>query len=199
MINNNQLIQAAGFLFAIAIAMALSVLAFVKDILALLSFRASSTVAPEYPRIVVTVKVDVVTTQNSTIEPLSSVSSDSTFVQVSSECYSGARGGKRSCLKEIIPTAQTRKAINDALRSTHGPWTYRSPSHIRTIIVSFPLPISGRRLAQDVPPSQRVQMVSDITLKPDYLSAAVLPVCLFFIKMTSSAPSPQFMLPRPIL
>lgn len=97
MINNNQLIQAAGFLFAIAIAMALSVLAFVKDILALLSFRASSTVAPEYPRIVVTVKVDVVTTQNSTIEPLSSVSSDSTFVQVSSECYSGARGGKRSC------------------------------------------------------------------------------------------------------
>ncbi|KAK0202177.1 hypothetical protein DFS33DRAFT_1386467 [Desarmillaria ectypa] len=51
--------------------MALSVLAFVKDILALLTFSASFTGAPEFPRIAVTVKVEVVTTQYSTIEPSS--------------------------------------------------------------------------------------------------------------------------------
>ncbi|KAK0466860.1 uncharacterized protein EV420DRAFT_1758775 [Desarmillaria tabescens] len=98
MITNNQLIQTTGYLFAIAIAMALSVTVFVKDILALLTFSASSTVAHEYPRIAVTVKVEVVTTHYSTIEPLSSVSSDSTLVQVSSECYSGSRVGKHNCL-----------------------------------------------------------------------------------------------------
>ncbi|KAK0202477.1 hypothetical protein DFS33DRAFT_904067 [Desarmillaria ectypa] len=98
MIFNNQLIQTTGYLFAIALAMALSVLAFVKDILALLTFSASFTSAPEYPRIAITVKVEVVTTQYSTIESSSSVSSDSTFVEVSSECYIGAGAGKRSCL-----------------------------------------------------------------------------------------------------
>ncbi|KAK0203124.1 hypothetical protein DFS33DRAFT_1385481 [Desarmillaria ectypa] len=98
MISNNQFIQTTGYLFAIAIAMVLSVSVFVKDILALLTFNASSTAVSEYPHIAVTVKVEVVTTQYSTIEPSSSVSSDSTLVEVSSECYSGARLGKRSCL-----------------------------------------------------------------------------------------------------
>ncbi|KAK0202487.1 hypothetical protein DFS33DRAFT_1384840 [Desarmillaria ectypa] len=98
MITNNQLIQTTGYLFAIALAMALSVLAFVKDILALLTFSASSTAAPEYPHIAVAVKVEVVTTQYSTIESSSSMSSDSTFVEVTSTCYSGSRLGKRDCL-----------------------------------------------------------------------------------------------------
>ncbi|KAK0202490.1 hypothetical protein DFS33DRAFT_1340559 [Desarmillaria ectypa] len=98
MITNNQLIQTTGYLFAIALAMALSVLAFVKDILALLTFSASSTAAPEYPHIAITVKVEVVTTQYSTIESSSSVLSDSTLVEVSSGCYIGVGVGKRSCL-----------------------------------------------------------------------------------------------------
>ncbi|KAK0438009.1 hypothetical protein EV421DRAFT_2037933 [Armillaria borealis] len=95
MITNNQFIQTISYLFAIAIAMALSVLVFAKDILALLPFRVQSTAAPEYPHITVTVKVEV---QYSTIETSSLVSSDSTFVKVSSECYSGPRLGKHSCL-----------------------------------------------------------------------------------------------------
>ncbi|KAK0239251.1 hypothetical protein EDD85DRAFT_951462 [Armillaria nabsnona] len=99
MITNNQFIQTTSYLFAIAIAMALSVLVFVKDILALLTFRASSTAAPECPRIAVTVKVEVVTTQYSTIEPSSCVTYDSsTLVKLSSECYSNARVGKRNRL-----------------------------------------------------------------------------------------------------
>ncbi|KAK0435225.1 uncharacterized protein EV420DRAFT_327869 [Desarmillaria tabescens] len=77
--------------------MALSVTVFVKDILALITFRAS-TAAPEYPRIAVMVKVEVTTTQYSTVEPSSSVFSDSTFIEVSSECYSGTRVGKRNRL-----------------------------------------------------------------------------------------------------
>ncbi|KAK0239237.1 hypothetical protein EDD85DRAFT_829517 [Armillaria nabsnona] len=92
---NNQSIQTISYLFAIAIAMALSVSVFAKDILALLPFCAPSTAAPECPRITVAVKVEV---QYSMIEPSSLVSSDSTFFKVSSECYSGPRIGKRSCL-----------------------------------------------------------------------------------------------------
>ncbi|KAK0214884.1 hypothetical protein IW262DRAFT_249074 [Armillaria fumosa] len=98
MITNNQFIQTTSYLFAIAIAMALSVLAFVKDTLALLTFRASIA-APEYPRIAVTVQVEVVTTHYSTSEPSSCVTYDSsTMVKVSSECYSNARAGKRNRL-----------------------------------------------------------------------------------------------------
>ncbi|KAK0489272.1 hypothetical protein IW261DRAFT_1641210 [Armillaria novae-zelandiae] len=96
MITNTQFIQTTSYLFAIAIAMALSVLAFVKDTLTLLTFRAS-TAAPEYPRIAVTVKVEVVTTQYSMSEPSSCVTYDSsTMVKLSSECYSNARPGKRN-------------------------------------------------------------------------------------------------------
>ncbi|KAK0466883.1 uncharacterized protein EV420DRAFT_1758794 [Desarmillaria tabescens] len=91
MITNNQLIQTTGYLFAIAIAMALSVTVFVKDILALITFHTPSAATPEYPRIAVMVKVEVTTTQYSMIEPSSSVFSDSTLIEVSSECYSGAR------------------------------------------------------------------------------------------------------------
>ncbi|KAK0188560.1 hypothetical protein F5146DRAFT_671407 [Armillaria mellea] len=100
MITNNQFIQTTSYFFAIAIAMALSVLAFVKDILALLTtFRASSTASPEYPRIAVTVKVEVVTTQYSTSEPSSCVTyNSSTLVKLSSECYSNTRVGKRNRL-----------------------------------------------------------------------------------------------------
>ncbi|PBK99830.1 hypothetical protein ARMGADRAFT_1059849 [Armillaria gallica] len=99
MITINQFIQTTSYLFAIAIAMALSVSVFVKDILALLTFRASSTAAPEYPRIAVTVKVEVVTTRYSTTEPTSCVTYDSsTLVKLSSECYSNARVGKRNRL-----------------------------------------------------------------------------------------------------
>ncbi|KAK0183708.1 hypothetical protein F5146DRAFT_1140089 [Armillaria mellea] len=90
MITNNQFIQTISYVFAIAIAMALSVLVFAKDTLTL-PFRASSTATPEYPHITVTVKVEV---QYSTIAPSSLVSSDSTFVTVSSECYSGPPVGK---------------------------------------------------------------------------------------------------------
>ncbi|KAK0466880.1 uncharacterized protein EV420DRAFT_1758791 [Desarmillaria tabescens] len=78
--------------------MALSVTVFVKDILTLITFRAPSADAPEYPRIAVMVKVEVTTTQYSTIEPSSSVFSNSTLIKVSSECYSGTRIGKRNCL-----------------------------------------------------------------------------------------------------
>ncbi|PBK99817.1 hypothetical protein ARMGADRAFT_1008298 [Armillaria gallica] len=92
---NSQFIQTISYLFAIAIAKALPVLVFAKDILALLPFCVPSTAAPECPRITVAVKVEV---QYSMIEPLSLVSSDSTFGKVSSECYSGPRIGKRSCL-----------------------------------------------------------------------------------------------------
>ncbi|KAK0489263.1 hypothetical protein IW261DRAFT_1557745 [Armillaria novae-zelandiae] len=95
MIINNQFIQPISYFFAIAVAMALSVLVFAKDILTLLPFGAPPAAAPKYPHITVTVKVEV---QYSTIEPSSCVSSDSTFVKVSSECYSNPRVGKRSCL-----------------------------------------------------------------------------------------------------
>ncbi|KAK0466867.1 uncharacterized protein EV420DRAFT_1635907 [Desarmillaria tabescens] len=98
MISNNQLIQTIGYLFAVVIAIALSVTVFVKDILALMTFRVSPSVTPEYPRIAVMVKVEVTTTQYSTIEPSSLVSSDSTLVEVSSQCYSGSRIGKRNRL-----------------------------------------------------------------------------------------------------
>ncbi|PBK69137.1 hypothetical protein ARMSODRAFT_1085015 [Armillaria solidipes] len=99
MITNSQFIQTTSYLFAIAIAMAVSVLAFVKDILSLLTFRAPSTTAPEYPRIAVTIKVEVVTTQYSTIEPSSCVTYDSSIlVKLSSECYSNPRVGKRNRL-----------------------------------------------------------------------------------------------------
>ncbi|KAK0501640.1 hypothetical protein EDD18DRAFT_1347713 [Armillaria luteobubalina] len=98
MFTNNQFIQTTSYLFAFAIAMALSVLAFVNDTLALLTFRAS-TAAPGYPRIAVTVQVEVVTTQYSTGEPSSCVTYDSsTMVKLSSECYSNARAGKRNRL-----------------------------------------------------------------------------------------------------
>ncbi|KAK0501638.1 hypothetical protein EDD18DRAFT_1347711 [Armillaria luteobubalina] len=66
-------------------AMALSVLALVKDFLALLTFKAPA--AREYPRIAVMVKVE--TTQYSTT---SVESSESTSVTV---CWGGAREGKR--------------------------------------------------------------------------------------------------------
>ncbi|SJL04166.1 uncharacterized protein ARMOST_07526 [Armillaria ostoyae] len=95
MITNNQFIQTTSYLFAIAIAMALSVLALVRDILALLTFSALFP-AHEYPHIAVTVKVEITQYSTTSIEP--SVSSDSTLITVSSECYSGARVGKRSGL-----------------------------------------------------------------------------------------------------
>ncbi|KAK0466900.1 uncharacterized protein EV420DRAFT_1743475 [Desarmillaria tabescens] len=96
MITNNQLIQTTSYFFAIAIAMALSVTVFVKDIFTLMIFRTPSTAAAEYPGIAVVVKVEVTTTQYSTIEPSLSVFSDSTFIAVSSECYNGTRTGKRN-------------------------------------------------------------------------------------------------------
>ncbi|KAK0466863.1 uncharacterized protein EV420DRAFT_1758778 [Desarmillaria tabescens] len=98
MITNNQLIQTTGYLIAIAFAMVLSVTVFIKDILALITFRTSSPAAAEYPRIAVMVKVEVTTTHYSTTEPSSSVLSDSTLIEVSSECYSSTRIGKRNCL-----------------------------------------------------------------------------------------------------
>ncbi|KAK0202496.1 hypothetical protein DFS33DRAFT_1384851 [Desarmillaria ectypa] len=94
MITNNQFIQTTYYLFAVAIATALLVTGFVKDILALLTFRASSTAAPEYPHIAVMVKVEVTTVQYSTIELSRSVSSDCTLVEMSSECYSIKQGAK---------------------------------------------------------------------------------------------------------
>ncbi|KAK0489269.1 hypothetical protein IW261DRAFT_1557750 [Armillaria novae-zelandiae] len=84
MITNN---ETTCYLSAIAIAMALSVLALVKDILARLTFAPA---AREYPYIAVMVKVE--TTQYSTT---SVESSESTSVTV---CWGGAREGKRSCL-----------------------------------------------------------------------------------------------------
>ncbi|KAK0214869.1 hypothetical protein IW262DRAFT_247975 [Armillaria fumosa] len=93
MITNNQFIQPISYLFAIAIAMALSTLVFAQDILALLPFRAPPSAAPKNPRITVTVKVEV---QYSTIKPSPCVSSDSTFVKVSSKCYNSPRVGKHS-------------------------------------------------------------------------------------------------------
>lgn len=95
MITNNQFIQPISYIFAIAIAMVLSALVFAQDILALLPFRAPPYAAPKYTPITVTVKVEV---QYSTIEPSSCVSPDSTFVKVSSKCYSSSRVDRRSCL-----------------------------------------------------------------------------------------------------
>ncbi|KAK0501629.1 hypothetical protein EDD18DRAFT_1143610, partial [Armillaria luteobubalina] len=93
MITNNQFIQPISYIFAIAIAMVLSALVFAQDILALLPFRAPPYAAPKYTPITVTVKVEV---QYSTIEPSSCVSPDSTFVKVSSKCYSSSRVDRRS-------------------------------------------------------------------------------------------------------
>ncbi|KAK0466878.1 uncharacterized protein EV420DRAFT_1635916 [Desarmillaria tabescens] len=115
MITNNQLIQTTSYLFAIAIAMVLSVMVFVKDILALITFRTSCTAVPEYPRIPVAVKVEVVTTQYSTVEPSSSFS-DSTLIEISSERYGGARLVlNHTVLKEIIQTAQATEVIDNTL------------------------------------------------------------------------------------
>ncbi|KAK0188564.1 hypothetical protein F5146DRAFT_1002639 [Armillaria mellea] len=115
MITNNQTIC---YLSAIAIAMALSVLALVKDILALLTFAPA---ARDYPQIAVMVKVE--TTQYSTT---SVESSESTAVTV---CW----GGKRSRLFELeseIACSSLKKIISrsghkERVRSMHGPSFYQ--------------------------------------------------------------------------
>ncbi|KAG7445096.1 uncharacterized protein BT62DRAFT_1007479 [Guyanagaster necrorhizus] len=112
-----QFIQTTGYLFDIATSMLLSVLEFVKDVFALVTFRASSTAEPEYPHIAVMVKVETYH-QNATMareqlrEPLSYY-----FVAVSLLNYTG--------VKEIIAIAQTTNAIKDAIRSAHGSLSYQ--------------------------------------------------------------------------
>ncbi|KAK0214876.1 hypothetical protein IW262DRAFT_1465660 [Armillaria fumosa] len=82
MTTNNQI---TCYLCAIAIAMALFVLALVKDILALFTFAPA---AREYPHIAVMVKVETTQYSMTTVESL-----ESTSVTV---CWGGAREGKRS-------------------------------------------------------------------------------------------------------
>ncbi|KAK0438030.1 hypothetical protein EV421DRAFT_2021408 [Armillaria borealis] len=92
MITNNQFIQTICYLFAVAIATALLVTVFVKDLLAFVEVWAWSTktsIMSDHRPITVMVKVEVTTTHYSTVGPLHSVSSDCALVEISSECYSG--------------------------------------------------------------------------------------------------------------
>ncbi|SJL04113.1 uncharacterized protein ARMOST_07473 [Armillaria ostoyae] len=91
MITNNQFIQTICYLFAVAIATALLVTVFVKDILAFVEIWAWSTktsIMSDHRPITVMVKVEVTTTHYSAVEPFHSVSSDCALVEISSECYS---------------------------------------------------------------------------------------------------------------
>ncbi|KAK0239248.1 hypothetical protein EDD85DRAFT_951459 [Armillaria nabsnona] len=101
MITNN---QTTCYLSAIAIAMTLSVLALVKDILALLT---SAPAAREYPHLAVMVKVE--TTQYSTTSVEPSVSTSVTLVL------------NYSSLKEVISRSEHKEHV----RSVHGPLSYQ--------------------------------------------------------------------------
>ncbi|PBK99827.1 hypothetical protein ARMGADRAFT_1025939 [Armillaria gallica] len=109
--------QTTCYLSAIAIAMTLSVLALVKDILALLTFAPA---AREYPHIAVVVKVETTHSSTTSVEP-----SVSTSVTV---CWGGTRAGKHSCLKKTtrIGKRSSRSEHKEHVRSVHGPLSYQS-------------------------------------------------------------------------
>ncbi|KAK0466911.1 uncharacterized protein EV420DRAFT_1635945 [Desarmillaria tabescens] len=144
MITNNQFIQTTCYMFAVAIATALLVTGFVKDILTFLEFwtwSTKDTISPDHLRIAVMVKVEVTTTHYSTTEPLRSVSSDCALVNISSKCYSGTQGVQRteSLFEDKADYTRSERRVGAFVRDTTRPYVPLDVFSSHTIDWTSPL------------------------------------------------------------